>query len=107
MRVFAATSRYLQGPALIDHLGKHVLEVGRRAVIITDVDVERLFGERISASFSSQNAEAKILVAPGEVTLPSIAQLAERARAFSADIIVGVGGGKSIDAAKGGVAPAG
>jgi glycerol dehydrogenase len=101
MRIFAATSRYIQGPGVLDEIARHVLPLGHHAVVVTDPDVARLFGERIERSFAAANSVASILTFPGEVTLASIASLAERAKAKSPDVVIGVGGGKAIDTGKG------
>jgi hypothetical protein len=43
MRVSAAASRYIQGPGVLDQLGKSCLELGRRAVVImVSLSVRRL-----------------------------------------------------------------
>lgn len=99
MLVFAATSRYLQGPGLIDEIGRHARVFGASAAVIGDADVMRMFGERIGASFSGAGARAELLTCPNEVTLAGIETLALQAR--GADLVVGLGGGKSIDSAKG------
>jgi len=101
MRIFAATSRYMQGPDLLDQLGRHAAVLGRSAVIITDADVERLFGARMLDSFAGTQTKVALLTFPGEVTQPTINALAEQARGLQADVVIGVGGGKGIDAAKG------
>jgi len=101
MRIFAATSRYMQGPDLLDQLGRQAAVLGNCCVIVTDSDVERLFGARMLASFSGTQAQAALLTFPGEVTRPTIDALADRARALGANVVIGVGGGKGIDAAKG------
>jgi glycerol dehydrogenase len=100
MRIFAATSRYIQGPGVLDSLGKHCAELGQRAVVIADVDVMRLFGPRLRRSFSDVEAAATMLEFPGEVTHRSIDALCARAREVAADVVVGVGGGKGIDTGK-------
>lgn len=101
MLVFAATSRYLQGPGLIDQIGRHALVLGSRPVVVADADVARLFGDRILDSFKAERGQAHLLVCPAEVTRAAIERLAEQGRSLGADVVVGVGGGKSIDTAKG------
>ncbi|MEM5388775.1 glycerol dehydrogenase [Paraburkholderia phymatum] len=101
MRIFAATSRYIQGPGVIDDLGRYALELGSNAIVVVDADVNRLFGTRIERSFTSQDAIIQMFLCPGEVTKAAIDALSENARPLSPNIVVGVGGGKSIDTAKG------
>lgn len=101
MLVFAATSRYLQGPGLIDELGKHAVVLGQRPVVVADADVMKLFGERLRRSFEAAGHPAQFLVCPNEVTRVGIESLARQTREWAADLVVGVGGGKSIDTAKG------
>lgn len=100
MRIFAATSRYVQGPDLLDQLGKYCRELGERSVVIADPDVMRLFGARLKQSFATVDAQTTLLEFPGEVTHSAIDALSERARALNAEVVVGVGGGKGIDTGK-------
>jgi glycerol dehydrogenase len=100
MRIFAATSRYIQGPGVLDQLGKSCLDLGSRMVLIADRDVMRLFGARLRQSFESVGAQMTMLEFPGEVTHSAIDALCARAREVAADVVVGVGGGKGIDTGK-------
>ncbi|MES2898994.1 MAG: glycerol dehydrogenase [Pseudomonadota bacterium] len=100
MRIFAATSRYLQGPGLLDELGRHAGELGTGAVLVADAAVKSLLGDRISASFKAAAVPLSALHFPGEVTHAAIDALVDAARTAGAQVVVGVGGGKALDASK-------
>ncbi len=101
MRIFAATSRYVQGVNALDDLGQHCRPLGSHALVVTDADMARLLGARVSASFEAAGMTSSLQVFPGEITHAAIAALAELARDFGADMVVGLGGGKALDTAKG------
>lgn len=100
-RIFAATSRYIQGPDTIELLGRSTGELGKSAVVVTDAEMARRLGPRIGGSFRAAALPVAILQFPGEVTLEVIESLAAKARRRGADVVVGVGGGKALDTAKG------
>lgn len=101
MRIFAATSRYVQGAGALNDLGLHCRPLGSHAFVITDADMARLLGPRVLASFEVAEMTSSLKVFPGEITHSAIADLAQQARALGADMIVGLGGGKALDTAKG------
>ncbi len=101
MRIFAATSRYVQGAGALDALGRHCQPLGSHAFVVTDADMARLLGERVTASFQAAGLASELRVFPGEITHAAIAELAQQAQAFGAQMIVGLGGGKALDTAKG------
>ena len=101
MRIFAATSRYVQGDAALDELGRHCKVLGRSALVITDADMARLLGDRVLASFKAADVACALEVFPGEITHAAITALAQDSLRFGADMVVGLGGGKALDTAKG------
>jgi glycerol dehydrogenase len=101
MRIFAATSRYVQGDAALDDLGRHCKVLGRSALVITDADMARLLGDRVRASFQAADVACALEVFPGEITHVAITALAQNSLQLGADMVVGLGGGKALDTAKG------
>lgn len=100
-RVFVAPSKYVQGPGVLDELGVYAREIGIRPVVVVDPEVQKLFGERLEQAFGVLEVSVPMLGFPGEVTHGAIDALVSQARALGADVIIGIGGGKALDTAKG------
>lgn len=100
-RIFAATPRYIQGQGLISELGRHVDVLGSRPVLIADTLVLDLLGTQILSGFREQGLPLEALDFQGEVTHAEIARLSDRCAELGADVVIGAGGGKALDVAKG------
>lgn len=100
-RLFSSASRYLQGPGVIDAFGEYVTHLGDRAAVLVDAFMHETLGPRVASALADVGIESRIDAVEGEVTLAHIEALAAGVEAFEPRFIVGVGGGKSIDLAKG------
>lgn len=98
--IFGAPGRYIQGPGLIDCCGEYLALVGKRLGVITDNAVWNIAGERLVACCRQADVELVWLRFDGEVTHSSLAMLRAEASKHSIDGLIGMGGGKCIDAGK-------
>ncbi|WP_338855359.1 iron-containing alcohol dehydrogenase [Gordonia hongkongensis] len=99
-RRFAAPQQYLQGPGVLDDLGAVVAEVGTAPVVVIDAAVAEMLGTRVQASLAITELCAQILPVSGPVTRAAIAATVDRITR-DGDVVVGIGGGKALDLAKG------
>ncbi len=99
-RAFAAPSRYIQGRNELDHLLEYTGIYGKNVFAIIDY----FFYDQLSAKFQAmyQNGEGDIKIErfEGQITAEKIARTTELASPFAPDVIVGIGGGKTVDTAK-------
>ena len=102
-----APRKYVQGRNLLREAGAHISTVGKTPLLLWDPRVKSVVGERVLASFKAVKLEVVDVQFRGDSTKAEAARVAQIARDQHADVIVGVGGGKTLDTAKAAAAAAG
>ena len=97
-RIFGAPHLYIQGPDALERLPELLSGLGKRAFLVADPFVAEKYGPRLTGLLG---ASATIAAFGGECTSAEIDRMAGIAESHNADVIVGMGGGKAIDTAKG------
>lgn len=110
LRIAGFPGRYVQGAGALDAFGHELRELGAgHALFITDDAVEALLGERLRAALAAGGMATSRLRFPGECSREGIDELVaaidltviDRANGARRLAVVGLGGGKTIDTAKG------
>lgn len=91
--------RYVQGYDALQSLGDEVLRLGQRTMILVDPFVkENLLDSFLPAV--EEKVALKVETFGGECSDEEISRLVELAKSADLEVIVGVGGGKTLDTAK-------
>lgn len=99
---YISPSRYVQGAGAIEKIGKYVKPIGSKALIMGGKTALSVAGEKIKANLAESGVSTVAYeIYCGESTNAEMKRLAEIASAKGADIVIGVGGGKALDTAKG------
>ncbi len=98
IRIFGGPTRYVQGPGAINRLGDLTERLTRFPLVIVDAEVLPFVETPLSLAFSDR--DHAVIPFSGEVTVSAIEALMARA-AEGSDCVIGIGGGKGLDAAKG------
>ncbi|WP_068088054.1 glycerol dehydrogenase [Polycladidibacter stylochi] len=99
-KIIISPSKYVQGEGTITKIGEYVKPFGDKAVAIADEFVTSLVGETVQSSFAAVETPVQLEKFNGECSRPEIERLLEIVRAAKANVIVGIGGGKTLDTAK-------
>ncbi|RUR52956.1 glycerol dehydrogenase [Vreelandella populi] len=100
-KVFISPGRYVQGEGVTARAGHYVSTLGKTALLIADDVVWKIAGEQLSASLEGEGVSFERAVFEGEASNREIDRLVELGRKQQADVVIGFGGGKAIDTAKG------
>lgn len=100
-RIFMAPARYVQGAGVLRSLPDWVARHGQAPLLLVDAGIAARVHERLSAQLQALPPRSRLLQFGGEVTREHIDALVQRARSGGHDLVVGIGGGKALDAAKG------
>lgn len=99
-RILASPARYIQGPDVLNELGKHVKELGKHALVLISESGYGRVGEGVEQSLKEAGVKHHVEYHNGEASKKEIARLQEIVQDKEADLVIGIGGGKILDTAK-------
>jgi len=100
IRTVMSPGRYVQGKGAIERVGEFVAQIGKAPLIVADDVVWGFAGEAVTASFAAAGLRVERVPFHKFATAAVVDALVEKIRETKADVIIGVGGGSTIDAAK-------
>jgi glycerol dehydrogenase len=106
-KVFIAPRRYVQGRNALNEAGVLVGALGKRVMTLWDAQVKGIVGETLLASLQSAGLSVEDVLFNGDSTKAEAARVAQLIQERKVDVIMGVGGGKTLDTAKAAAAAAG
>ena len=102
IRTIGFPGRYIQGPDAVQHLSELLKEFFlAKPIVLMDDLVRESVGDLLLRPLAAAGIETTVLRFAGECTSEAVEQLALEAERIQADVVIGYGGGKTIDAAKG------
>lgn len=99
-RILISPSKYVQGSGAINDLGKFLSVYGKKAILIGGKRALDTISDAVKSTFSIAGVDYIINNFQGECSKNEINRLVEEVKKNNVDIVVGVGGGKAVDAAK-------
>lgn len=102
MRALTAPGKYIQGPGEIKNLAKYSSRYGDRVLAFLGGSLFSMLLDELKAQYSPSNIVIeKFDSREKEVTAAEIERLIQQYKDADIDVVVGIGGGKIIDIAKG------
>ncbi len=99
MKIIIAPSKYIQGKGALAKLSDFGSSLGKKLFIISSEGGIRR-GEPLIRNNLAEGVEVVLEKFNGECTRSEIERLREKVRSSGSDVVVGMGGGKTIDTAK-------
>lgn len=100
-KIFISPSKYVQGRDTVEKAGEYIADLGKKAMIIADKTVWEIAANRVADSLKKKDISVLEITFEGEASAKEIERISNQANEEGIDVIVGVGGGKTIDTAKG------
>lgn len=97
-KVIISTGKYIQGKDELAKLYDHVHILGEKYYVLIDAALYETLGSQVKESFDKNNASCHVEKFNGECCKKEINRLIEASAGY--DVVIGVGGGKTLDTAK-------
>lgn len=99
-KVFVSPMKYVQGEGVLTSGLHHLQNLGDHVLLLCDSFVFELVGEKLKQDLTKRAVEVTYVSFNGETSMAEIKRVSEKAQEVQANVVVGLGGGKTIDAAK-------
>lgn len=99
-RIFTSPAKYVQGKNVIQNIGEYVKDLGEQTIVIADETVWDIAGNELVNQLKHKNLKAEKVIFNGEASKTEIQRITDIAKNANATVVIGVGGGKTLDTAK-------
>ncbi|WP_210526162.1 glycerol dehydrogenase [Rubellimicrobium arenae] len=99
-RGYGGPLRYVQGPGVLGDLGRYAASLSDKALLLMDGFVEAKYGAMLGASLAAAGVTSTALRFAGESTDAEVERCVNVGREAAVGVVIGVGGGKTLDTAK-------
>lgn len=99
-RVFASPATYVQGSGVIFDSAEYLRQLGTKVILLADDTVFQIVGDQLADYLKQEQFELQKVPFNGEASETEIERVSQIARDFEATVIIGLGGGKTLDSAK-------
>lgn len=99
-KVFASPSKYVQGRGVLSTGISHIKALGDKALLLSDTIVYEIAGEKLTNNLEKNDIFVKYVTFNGEASTTEIQRVSQIGRDSNVNLVIGLGGGKTIDAAK-------
>jgi glycerol dehydrogenase len=99
-RALGSPGKYVQGRGEIENLERYLSKLGNNALILIDPFLFKELKEKIEDKFSSEGPGLVFSKFGGEISRDEINRITDVSKKENCNVVVGIGGGKTMDTAK-------
>lgn len=99
-KVFISPAKYVQGKNVIENISQYVKGMGDQTIVMADELVWDIAGHKVVNELKKGSIKSEEVLFKGEASKEEINRISQTAKDTGATIVVGVGGGKTLDTAK-------
>lgn len=100
-KMFVSPDTYIQGSGLLEHSAQYLEKLGKHVLIMSDEIVWDIVGNEFAEYLTSNNFTVEKVVFNGEASVQEIDRITKIAKDTKVEVVIGLGGGKTIDTSKG------
>jgi len=100
-QIFASPGRYIQGSGELENLYGYIKDMGSKFLVMGTSSRLKALDNQIQTAFQEHTEQLVIEIFRGECSKAEVERITQVAKEQGCDCIVGIGAGKTMDAAKG------
>lgn len=100
-KMFVSPDTYIQGAGLLEHSAQYMEKLGKHVLIMADKIVWEIAGEDFASYLTANDFKVEKVTFNGEASVEEIERITKIAKETNVEVVIGLGGGKTLDTSKG------